>query len=292
MNSPSCSRRARDRLCAVRRPSLPGAFFGSKLSARRGRRGRDGHGWCRLLRPDRAVSPPVLLVPSPAFRSMALGIMLSVVFVLATLTLLPAGPAKLGRRVDRLALPWVHAGEHRSPAFARWAGNGLAPPGRLGSCGRRSPRRARPARVRARHGDAVDQGRARGRLVPPRLRPRAGGVRARRPGRAPGRRPPRRSDCRRPSCAATPESRASPAPASRRRARCSRRRPHADPSDPAVGETIDRLRDAPQPAASSAARRPRTTTSRRRCRRARRSWSASCSYSASCCSSCSRCRRP
>ncbi len=64
----------------------------------------------------------VMLVPSPAFRSMALGIMLSVIFVLAaTLTLLPAVLAKLGPRVDRLGLSWVHAGEHRSPAFARWA---------------------------------------------------------------------------------------------------------------------------------------------------------------------------
>lgn len=63
----------------------------------------------------------VMLVPSPAFRSMALGIMLSVVFVLAaTLTLLPAVLARLGGRVDGLALPWVHAGEHRSPRFARW----------------------------------------------------------------------------------------------------------------------------------------------------------------------------
>ena len=63
----------------------------------------------------------VMLVPSPAFRSMALGIMLSVVFVLlATLTLLPAVLAKLGPRVDLLALRWVHSGEHRSPAFARW----------------------------------------------------------------------------------------------------------------------------------------------------------------------------
>ena len=43
----------------------------------------------------------VMLVPSPAFRSMALGIMLSVVFILAaTLTLLPAVLAKLGPRVD------------------------------------------------------------------------------------------------------------------------------------------------------------------------------------------------
>jgi RND superfamily putative drug exporter len=50
----------------------------------------------------------VLLVPSPAFRSMALGIMLSVVAVLAaTLTLLPAVLGKLGRRIDsgRLRLP-------------------------------------------------------------------------------------------------------------------------------------------------------------------------------------------
>jgi len=63
----------------------------------------------------------VMLVPSPAFRSMALGIMLSVAFILlATLTLLPAVLARLGDRVDRLALPWVHAGEHRSPRFARW----------------------------------------------------------------------------------------------------------------------------------------------------------------------------
>ena len=64
----------------------------------------------------------VMLVPSPAFRSMALGIMLSVVFILAaTLTLLPAVLAKLGPRVDRLSLPWVHSGEHRSPRFAAWA---------------------------------------------------------------------------------------------------------------------------------------------------------------------------
>ncbi len=63
----------------------------------------------------------VMLVPSPAFRSMSLGIMLAVLFVLAaTLTLLPAVLAKLGPRVDRLSLPWVHSGEHRSPRFAAW----------------------------------------------------------------------------------------------------------------------------------------------------------------------------
>jgi RND superfamily putative drug exporter len=50
----------------------------------------------------------VLIVPSPAFRSMALGIMLSVLAVLAaTLTLLPAVLGTLGRRIDsgRMHLP-------------------------------------------------------------------------------------------------------------------------------------------------------------------------------------------
>jgi RND superfamily putative drug exporter len=64
----------------------------------------------------------VMLVPSPAFRSVSIGIMLAVIFVLAaTLTLLPAVLAKLGPRIDRLSLPWVHSGEHRSQLFARWA---------------------------------------------------------------------------------------------------------------------------------------------------------------------------
>ena len=64
----------------------------------------------------------VMLVPSPAFRSMALGIMVAVIFILAaTLTLLPAVLGALGPKVDNLALKWVHSGEHRSPLFARWA---------------------------------------------------------------------------------------------------------------------------------------------------------------------------
>jgi putative drug exporter of the RND superfamily len=63
----------------------------------------------------------VMLVNSPAFRSMAVGIMLSVIFVLAaTLTLLPAVLARLGPRIDRLSLPWVHSGEHRSARMAAW----------------------------------------------------------------------------------------------------------------------------------------------------------------------------
>lgn len=63
----------------------------------------------------------VMLVDSPAFRSMAVGIMLSVFFVLAaTLTLLPAILGKLGPSVDKWSLPWVHQGEHRSAKFAAW----------------------------------------------------------------------------------------------------------------------------------------------------------------------------
>ena len=47
----------------------------------------------------------VMLVPSPAFRSMALGIMVAVVFILAaTLTLLPAVLGALGSKVDNLSL--------------------------------------------------------------------------------------------------------------------------------------------------------------------------------------------
>jgi RND superfamily putative drug exporter len=56
----------------------------------------------------------VLIVPSPAFRSMALGIMLSVIAVLAaTLTLLPAVLGRLGPRID--------AGRIRLPGAARRA---------------------------------------------------------------------------------------------------------------------------------------------------------------------------
>jgi RND superfamily putative drug exporter len=63
----------------------------------------------------------VLLVPAPAVRSMALGIMLAVAFVLAAaLTLLPAVLVKLGARVDALSLPWARGGEHRSARFAAW----------------------------------------------------------------------------------------------------------------------------------------------------------------------------
>ncbi|MGE4425070.1 MAG: MMPL family transporter [Solirubrobacteraceae bacterium] len=63
----------------------------------------------------------VMLVPSPAFRSMALGIMLSVIFVLAaTLTLLPAVLARLDGRLDRGAVPGLRPGVGRSARFTAW----------------------------------------------------------------------------------------------------------------------------------------------------------------------------
>ena len=101
-----------------------GAYFGSRLSARDAVAVTMDTAGKAVLFSGLTVFvslSAVMLVPSPAFRSMALGIMLSVAFVLlATLTLLPAVLAKLGPRVDSLALRWVHSGEHRSARFARW----------------------------------------------------------------------------------------------------------------------------------------------------------------------------
>jgi RND superfamily putative drug exporter len=63
----------------------------------------------------------VVLVPSPAFRSMSLGIGLTVLLVLAAaLTLLPAALARLGARVDSLSLPWARRGGHGSARAAAW----------------------------------------------------------------------------------------------------------------------------------------------------------------------------
>jgi RND superfamily putative drug exporter len=102
-----------------------GAFFGSRLSAEDAvAETMDTAGKAVLFSGLTVLISlsAVMLVPSPAFRSMALGIMLSVLFILAaTLTLLPAVLAELGPRVDKLSLPWVHSGEHRSPRFAAWA---------------------------------------------------------------------------------------------------------------------------------------------------------------------------
>ena len=193
----------------------------------------------------------VMLVPSPAFRSMALGIMLSVVFVLlATLTLLPAVLAKLGPRVDALSLPWVHAGEHRSPALRPLGRAALAPSRTcygpaatlvlvllalpvLGLKTGMPSIKVVPADDPSRVGyEQVQQAFGAGapgalQIVGP-TRRRRGGGRGRGP--RPGHRPRR---CR-------------PQPGGDGLA-LAQAIPTSDPSDPAVGETIERLRDALPP---------------------------------------------
>jgi RND superfamily putative drug exporter len=63
----------------------------------------------------------VLIVPAPAVRTMAVGIMLAVAFVLAaTMTLLPAALGALGGKVNGGALPHSKRQQHRSPRFASW----------------------------------------------------------------------------------------------------------------------------------------------------------------------------
>jgi putative drug exporter of the RND superfamily len=101
-----------------------GAFFGSSLSAEDATAvTMDTAGKAVLFSGVTVLISlsAVMLVPSPAFRSMSLGIMFAVIFVLAaTLTLLPAVLTKLGPKVDKLALPWAHSGQHRSARFAAW----------------------------------------------------------------------------------------------------------------------------------------------------------------------------
>lgn len=64
----------------------------------------------------------VLLVPAPAVRTMAVGIMLAVAFVLAaTMTLLPSVLAALGPKVNAGSLPWARGkNHHHSAPFAKW----------------------------------------------------------------------------------------------------------------------------------------------------------------------------
>ena len=215
----------------------------------------------------------VMLVPSPAFRSMALGIMLSVAFVLAaTMTLLPAVLAKLGPRVDSLALRWVHSGEHRSRALRPLGRAALASPAPLRPCGDARPRAARAAGLRPEDGDAVDQGRAEERRLPHRLHAGAAGIRRRRPRRAPDRRPARRSRpvaavaSRDPGIAHVSQPQLGGSGLALIQAT-----PNADPSSSAsAGRSTGSAPRCP-PARSSAAPPPRTTTSSRRSPRRRRS---------------------
>ena len=189
----------------------------------------------------------VMIVPSPAFRSMAGGIMLAVVFVLAaTLTLLPLVLAKLDHRINKLALPWSKAGEHRSPPSSGWGERLWRRPVRLrrGLADRAAG--ARRPDLRAEDGDALDQGAAGGRQRPHRLRPGPGRLRRGCPRRPAGRR-------RRPRTPTRPPPPWPPTPASRPPCRrmpatddsglvLVQAVPTVDPSDPELGETVDRLR--------------------------------------------------
>ncbi|MEV0298334.1 MMPL family transporter [Nocardia sp. NPDC050710] len=63
----------------------------------------------------------VLIVPAPAVRTMAVGIMFAAAFVLlATMTLLPAALGALGGKINAGSLPHAKRQQHRSPRFAAW----------------------------------------------------------------------------------------------------------------------------------------------------------------------------
>ena len=158
--------RSRHRLCALRRRPLPQAHVDDGLGPVEAvGRAMDTAGKAVLFSGVTVLVAlsAVLLVPSPAFRSMALGIMLAVSFVLAaSLTLLPAVLAKLGGRVNRLALPWARRGGGRSPRFGRLGCHGVAAPACLGARGPAGRGCARMARSPTRHRDALDHRRTRG----------------------------------------------------------------------------------------------------------------------------------
>ena len=154
--------RARGRLRAVHRAPLPGRVLRLTAVGCGRRRGDDGHRRKAVLLSGATVLislSAVLLVPSPAFRSTSLGIMLAVIFVLAaTLTLLPAVLAKLGPnwttwrsrgRIRRASLRQV-----RRVAERLWKR-----PVAYGALRARCARRARDPRDPAEDRDAVDQGR-------------------------------------------------------------------------------------------------------------------------------------
>ena len=101
-----------------------------------------------------------MLVPSPSFRSMAGGIMLAVVFVLAaTLTLLPLVLFKLDHRINKLALPWAQHQRAPLAAVRRLGRAALERPVAVGlGVARRAARPRRPG-PRPEDRDALDQGR-------------------------------------------------------------------------------------------------------------------------------------
>ena len=179
-----------------------GAFFGSKLSAREAVAvTMDTAGKAVLFSGATVLISlsAVMLVPSPAFRSMALGIMVSVLFVLlATLTLLPAVLGQ-ARPAGRQAVAEVGALGRAPLAGVRRLGRApVAPSGAVRDGRARDSRRARSAGARPEDGHAVDQGRAAERHVAAGLRARAVGLRRGRARGAPDRRPGRGGRPRRP----------------------------------------------------------------------------------------------
>ena len=183
-----------------------------------------------------------MLVPSPAFRSMALGIMVSVLFVLAaSLTLLPAvlassdrgstGSRSRGRTAASTARRASPAGPSALAPAAPLRRPGPGGPARAGTPDHRPPDR-----------HAVDQGR-------PARRQLAQSATARSAPRSAPARPARcrsSSRCRRPRCTAAwagPGLAAvMPAQPAASGSALSQAVPKAEPVDPAVGATIDRLR--------------------------------------------------
>ena len=185
----------------------------------------------------------VMLVPSPAFRSMSLGIMLAVVFVLAaTLTLLPAVLSRLGPRVDKLALPWAHSGEHRSARFERWGERLWRAASALRHRRPRDPGRPGDPDHAAQDRDAVDQGRPDLRRLLHRLPAGAAGVRARRHRTASDRDPGRRHGRGRSDRRGRPGRGGADADTDERRVRADHRDPQTGPVKPGRRPTIDRLR--------------------------------------------------
>ena len=225
-----------------------GAFFGSKLDVRDAVAVTMDTAGKAVLFSGLTVLvslSAVMLVPSPAFRSMALGIMLSVVFVLAaTLTLLPAVLAKLGPKVDALPLSLGALGRaslaRASPAGASGSGAARTSTG---------PRRRSLLVLLALPIFGLKTGMPSIKVVPKTDAPASATPRCSRPSA-----PARPARCR----SSRPRARRPPSPRphahDRGIARVSRRSagggglalvqaiPTADPSSKAVGATIDRLR--------------------------------------------------
>ena len=162
-----------------------GAYFGSKLDARDAVAvAMDTAGKAVLFSGVTVLISlsAVMLVPSPPFRSMALGIMLSVLFVLAaTLTLLPRCSPSSGRGSTRcpfIGCTRASTGRRRLPAGA--SGSGAVP--RLRACGDARARPSRPAGRRTEDGHALDQGGAEAGFLADRLRTGSTGVRRGCPG--------------------------------------------------------------------------------------------------------------